>query len=253
MRIKSRIFPILSVITFALLSTAACKKDNTVQGPAVAPLSFVFQNRVNQEPVELGVGSYTNANGNAFSFDMLKYYISNIVLVTDDGKEVALNNHSLIDAANLGSEQLQFDSIPKGHYTSMRFQLGIDSLHNHNLDQAGDLDPVNGMFWSWNTGYIFLKHEGTYRNANNEWDQLLFHYGTDGALTAVELALPDVNLDDNGKKIYLNFDFYKLYSSPNIMDFDIDHIRQSASYTDRDWLAKQMENVPGAFSVDRVE
>ncbi|MBK8557699.1 MAG: hypothetical protein IPL65_19005 [Lewinellaceae bacterium] len=200
MRIKSRIFPILSVITSALLSTAACKKDNTVQGPAVAPLSFVFQNRVNQEPVELGVGSYTNANGNAFSFDMLKYYISNIVLVTDDGKEVALNNHSLIDAANLGSEQLQFDSIPKGHYTSMHFQLGIDSLHNHNLDQAGDLDPVNGMFWSWNTGYIFLKHEGTYRNANNEWDQLLFHYGTDGALTAVELALPDVNLDDNGKR-----------------------------------------------------
>ena len=37
----------------------------------------------------------------------------------------------------------------------------MDSADNVSGAQAGALDPVNGMFWTWTTGYVMAKLEGT--------------------------------------------------------------------------------------------
>ena len=41
------------------------------------------------------------------------------------------------------------------------FLLGVDSLTNVSGAFGGDLDPIKGMYWAWNSGYINLKLEGT--------------------------------------------------------------------------------------------
>lgn len=43
---------------------------------------------------------------------------------------------------------------------SISFLLGVDSLTNVSGSFGGDLDPIKGMYWAWNSGYINLKLEG---------------------------------------------------------------------------------------------
>lgn len=50
--------------------------------------------------------------------------------------------------------------VPAGEYAGMELLLGVDSLQNEIGTQTGDLSPVHGMFWDWNTGYLMVKAEG---------------------------------------------------------------------------------------------
>lgn len=38
--------------------------------------------------------------------------------------------------------------------------IGIDSMQTVKTNFSGALDPINGMFWTWNSGYINVKIEG---------------------------------------------------------------------------------------------
>ena len=38
--------------------------------------------------------------------------------------------------------------------------LGIDSITHEQYSLKGDLDPMQGMYWTWKSGYIFFKLEG---------------------------------------------------------------------------------------------
>ena len=44
--------------------------------------------------------------------------------------------------------------------TPFDLYLGVDSVLNYNGVHEGALDPINGMYWTWQTGYIHCKLEG---------------------------------------------------------------------------------------------
>lgn len=50
--------------------------------------------------------------------------------------------------------------VAKGSIDSVSFWIGVDSLTNVSGILEGDLDPINGMYWAWNSGYINFKIEG---------------------------------------------------------------------------------------------
>ncbi|RQP10968.1 MAG: hypothetical protein EAS52_22215 [Parapedobacter sp.] len=56
--------------------------------------------------------------------------------------------------------QLVLDSVPPSTYIGWEFLLGVDSLRNLQGDQSGALDPAHNMYWSWKTGYIFMRFKG---------------------------------------------------------------------------------------------
>jgi hypothetical protein len=59
---------------------------------------------------------------------------------------------------------------------SLRFLLGVDSLqHEMGIIENG-LSPVNGMYWAWQSGYIFVKWEGYIQN-KKEIQPFTFHLG----------------------------------------------------------------------------
>jgi hypothetical protein len=119
--------------------------------------------------------------------------------------------------------------------------------------QEGDLDPIHGMIWTWNTGYIFFKHEGQFLDQNMMPQQLLYHYGTDQAYTQVQLTLPSLELKSTSKKWWLNFDLNKLYSTPNIIDFNNNNIHESIVAEDDKWKKQLRENFPNTFSFVKAE
>jgi hypothetical protein len=247
---------LLKLVVFILLASGCKKTEETVQEIIVKETGTVnlsISNTVDGIPVEMNQLIYTNTAGNLYSVGLLKYYLSNFVLVKQDGSKEVFNQYELIDAELSGSGEILLADIKNGTYKSIIFNIGVDSLRNHKGDQTGDLSPQNGMIWTWNTGYIFLKHEGSYVNSSSENNNLMIHYGTDVAFTTVEVAIDDLVIEGNSKKLKLAFDLNKLYSSPNQVDFNDDDNMQSNGNSDLLWISRVRDNFNDSFIFKGIE
>ncbi len=119
-----------------------------------------FNHKIGLKELKLMDEKYINDFGEGMIIAKFKYYISNIVLTGDGGKTAAIAASPwLIDEADSSSKSIHISS-PFTNITSIQFQVGIDSIKNVSGVQTGSLDPLKGMFWTWNTGYIFAKLEG---------------------------------------------------------------------------------------------
>lgn len=230
-----------------VVAISSCRKDLDTKCKSFTRVSVT--NVIGSEEFHLD-SIYTNAAGENYSAYLLKYYFSQMALVNENGERVALYAHELIDQATPSSMQLGQVEIPDGHYTAIEFNLGVDSLNNHSGDQAGDLDPLFGMIWTWNTGYIFLKHEGYFTSSTNGSQQpLIYHFGTDRALTPISLPI-ELHVEGNNSIIQLQFDLNKLYSDPNTIAFTNNNNHQSLSASDIPWINALRVNFPNTFTAN---
>ena len=138
------------------------------QDTGLVPLFIKFDNIAGSRDLVLNTGNYANASGESLSISQLQYFISNIKLRRTDGKEYATNQddgYFLIQESVPATHMVKL-KVPEGDYNQLTFVLGVDSLRNTmNISKrTGVLDPAssmdNGMYWSWNSGYIFFKMEG---------------------------------------------------------------------------------------------
>lgn len=244
------LFYLLMASCFVLI--ASCKQPIApVPTPTNANVNIHFNHKVNGATIIQDTLLYTNASGNLFSVHLLKYYVSNIILVKDDGSEFKLNNYDLINAFDANYSNANASNVPNGTYTSMKFFIGVDSLRNHTGAQEGDLDPANNMFWSWSTGYVFFKHEGSFKDSSNNIQPLLFHLGNDRALSAIQIP---VSLVVNGedKIMNINFDITKMYNAP-LINFNFDNNHMSTSVSDSIWINNMIANMNDVFSFESVQ
>ena len=65
----------------------------------------------------------------------------------------------------------------KKNIKSISFCIGIDSLASVSGALSGDLDPSNGMYWAWQSGYINMKIEGTSSSCKTRKNSFNFHIG----------------------------------------------------------------------------
>ncbi len=113
--------------------------------------------------------TYYNANGEDVKFTTINYFISNISLSQADGKSYVVPQDSsyfiLRHTPETDQRTIVLRDIPAGRYTSISFTIGVDSLRNTMSieNRTGNLDvggAAKGMYWVWNSGYIFFKLEG---------------------------------------------------------------------------------------------
>lgn len=106
----------------------------------------------------------------------LKFYVSDINL-KKSGKTVFKTPEKsyLIDSEN--RLKIDFDKNSTEDFDEIQFNIGIDSLTNVSGAMGGDLDPVNGMYWSWQSGYINFKIEGNSENSGAVHKDFQFHIG----------------------------------------------------------------------------
>ena len=138
--------------------------------PATGSMQLRFDNVVGNKDLELTKGMYTNAAGEQFTVTKLAYFVSNIRLQRTDGSTYVVpqdSSYFLVEEANLPSQTITINNVPAGDYTGVSYLLGVDSLRNTmNISRrTGVLEPGgghnSGMYWDWNSGYIFFKLEGT--------------------------------------------------------------------------------------------
>lgn len=145
----------------------ACQ-SNDVAATERGSLRLIFDNVMGDQDLSLTTNTYKNELGESFTVTKFNYFVSNFRLRREDGTEYVLpqdNNYFLIEEGKPASQTVTLANVPVGNYTALSFLIGIDSTRSMaDLSQrTGVLDPGsnNGMYWDWNSGYIFLKLEGT--------------------------------------------------------------------------------------------
>ena len=129
---------------------------------------------------------YVNEHGDTLSIDLFRFYMTNISLAGNHNPQ-NINSH-LYDLADSNTHSFILKGLPSGRYTSIQFTLGVDSIANTNGANDGDLDPVNGMYWAWNSGYIMAKLEGHSKVCKTLHHAFEFHIG--GYLPPYNTARP---------------------------------------------------------------
>ena len=196
------IFIAAIAVTFLFSS---CKKDDVPEYNAnvKADLSVEFDNVAGSSDLQLNTGTYTNAVAQSFKVTKLKYYVSNFKLTNVDGTVYTVPQkdcYFLIDESVASSHDPVLN-IPEGEYKNISFVLGVDSLRN-TMDvsqRTGDLDvsaAAADMYWSWNSGYIFFKMDGTSPDITAMGGVFQYHVGGFGGYsTATTNNLKTFTLD----------------------------------------------------------
>jgi len=150
----------------SLLTVSSCTKKDPPQSPVpavdtngTASVKFEFANKVGSEKLSLNDKWYKNESGDSFQVKKFNYYISNITLVGKTKTYVEQESYHLLQQDSLPTLTFDLKNVPYGEYESISLMIGVDSARNVSGAQTGALDPINGMFWTWKTGYIMLKFE----------------------------------------------------------------------------------------------
>lgn len=184
-------------------------------------LTIQFENYVGDKLLKLDSATYNNQLGQSYIISKFKYYIGNIHLIKKDGSEYSSSDYFLINEEEPASKQITLSNIPDGEYSSMSFILGVDSIHNCSGAQSGALDPMNAMFWAWNTGYIFLKLEGQSQVSQSPGKLLEFHIGgykePNNCIRKINLNI-NLNTSKNSS-LKIKTDVAEIFKTPVAIDF----------------------------------
>lgn len=154
------------------------------------------------------------------SITKLKFYLSHLSFYKDE-KLVWQDNTAayLMDAENEMSIKLPIKKDIE--FNAIKFGLGVDSITNVAGALDGDLDPLKGMYWTWQSGYVNFKLEGNMHNSKSEEQKFEYHLGGySGENNSYNTIALDV---ENSDKIKVSLDLDKFLSNwyveayPNIM------------------------------------
>lgn len=163
-----------------LMVLTSCQKELNFD-PVKEPdhnLVINFKAIVDTSALEFGT-EYRNFFDEPYKVSAFKFYVHAIQMInTDSGKvfELPKNKYYLVDFADSASTKIKIGVNPY-KYNRIAFTIGVDSARNVSGAQTEALDPGKGMFWTWNTGYIMAKLEGTSPVAATPNNAFEYHIG----------------------------------------------------------------------------
>lgn len=257
------------ISAFFLFVLISCKKESNpaYNSSTKAPITIEFDNVVGSSDMILDNQTYTNANNEQFSISMFKYFISNIVLTKTDGTKYTVpqdSSYFLIDESNTASLSPRIN-VPEGEYAAVEFLLGVDSLRNTKdiSQRTGVLDPTgeaSGMYWSWNSGYIFFKMEGNSPVSTQVGNIFHYHIGLFGGYstpTLNNLKKITINLSTRGvakvktgkvANVHLLVDALKMFNGPTNISIATHSVVMASPFS-----AQIANNYANMFEHDHTE
>jgi hypothetical protein len=186
-------------VSLLLLTAISCQKELKFdKGPRKDHnLILKFKPVVQFDSIPLVLGQpYTNFFGETYTPTAFKFYIHGIEMINDDSNKVyrvPADQYYLVDFGDSASTEVKVAILPYT-YNKIAFTIGVDSASNVSGAQTGALDPAKGMFWTWSTGYIMAKLEGTSPSSSESGNKFEFHIGgfsgADNVIRKVTLLYP---------------------------------------------------------------
>ena len=146
--------------------------------PQYKTIKIHFKPVFGSENLVLDDKKYVTVHADTVSISTFRFYISQIQCVFDDGSTYdEPSSVHLLDAEK--EESLSFDlkNVPDKPIRFVTYNIGVDSLANVSGALTGALDPISGMYWAWNTGYINAKIEGKSSSCKTKKNVFEFHIG----------------------------------------------------------------------------
>lgn len=185
----------------------ACGGDAETQD-----VELTFAAAVGDEPAACGE-TYEGVGASETTVEIsdLRFYVSNVYLVGEDGDDLPLHldrddDWQLEDVALLDFEDgtaacSEFGTPDENHtvvgdvevgdYTGLRFDLGVPYGLNHlDVDNADPPMNLHALQWNWRDGYIFLKVDLLTEREPPD-DRFIVHLGSTGCGAGPPLEPPD--------------------------------------------------------------
>ena len=124
-------------------------------------------------PLELGKPVWDPDLGDSLTIDILRFYVGQFAL----GEAEVLPGYHLVDLEDPASLTLELPEPAAPGAGDLSFSLGVDSLTSVSGAMAGDLDPMHGMYWAWQSGYINFKLEGHTPRCPARKNRFQYHLG----------------------------------------------------------------------------
>jgi hypothetical protein len=163
---------LLFAIIAATLFLGGCKKDNdpTIPGGGNGGnlddnyLTVVFTATANSKNFHLADSFSNTSEGFNYTFDLLKFYVSQFRLIKDDSSEFLVKDVDMIDFRK-DAPHLSFTvKMPAGTYSKVKFGIGVDSATNMkdplSFDATSPLSSIKGTYWDMGSQYRFMLIEG---------------------------------------------------------------------------------------------
>ncbi len=237
---------------FVLLSSNGCKDDpapvpseTQVNGwdtitnfsglvvPKTGSITIDLAHYFDGSALEFASKYYVNAAGDTFTINDLRYYFTNVTLISPNGDKTNLKNYHLIDAKQASTKTFTIPNVPAGNYTGMTVLLGVDPERNHSGLQEGALDPSWSMFWTWSTGYIFYRINGNVTGGKT----YSYDIGGDNNLPTNALDLKSFKVKSSAAKLSIDMNIAEMFKKPTNFSFVTDGL---AIHTDTDPAAKKL-------------
>lgn len=163
---KYNLLSLMTLLAIAMFTIGCSKDDDDIppinENTGSLEISYDYVWGMAQDPFSLNTTLTHPRTGEELTFSTLKFYISNVKLKDTEGNWwVHPESYFLVDAFSASRSKFTIEGIPSKTYVEMQYTVGVDSLRNVSGAQTGALAVSGGMFWSWNTGYIMIKAEGT--------------------------------------------------------------------------------------------
>jgi hypothetical protein len=179
---------------------------------------------------------FSETINDSVSIQSLRFYLSDINLIKNGRKIYQVKNQpNLIDI----SKKLQVKLFTKSEleFDAIQFDIGVDSLSQVSGAMGGDLDPMKGMYWSWQSGYINFKLEGKSNICNTRNHVFQFHIG--GYISPYNsiqhIILPiqnktNINIKLNIKKLLSQIDLKNLNQIMSPSEKSVEISKQFANF-----------------------
>ncbi len=219
----------LAVLAFFLSFLFACSDSDSDEPQTV---TIPFAAKIGNQVVECGTNKvYSNLgadNTGSIEIADFRLYLYDIALIDRNGDVQPLtlqqntwqndnlvlldfeNAQGLCSNNNAVTNTTITGEVPEGDYVGLQFTLGVPAEKNHQ-NNATAASPLNipPLFWSWQTGYKFIRLDmKTNRPARDEADRQFWfiHLGSTGCVGSNNQQAPTSPCSNpNRPKITLNY------------------------------------------------
>lgn len=191
---------------------------------------------------------YVLDQGDTLKISKFNVFLSGIQLVGTTSTLSESNSYHLIRTHQPNTLGFNWTTAETGTFQALKLTIGIDSARNCSGVQTGDLDPAyaSDMFWSWTTGYIFLKLEGNSPQSKNFNQFVEYHIGGFSGIykTQKTITIPfntpiaiasgmqkQISLKLDIKQLFKGINTIKISEQPSILSIGSKAAQFSANFT----------------------
>jgi hypothetical protein len=173
--------------------------------------------------------TYNHIDGYRLLLEDFRGYVSNITLYDENDSAFVIQEIALLNWFN--DPQLTITSAPRT-IKRISFSLGIPASINTNTDPTTypNSSPLSvggaaGMFWTWNSGYIMAKLEGSSNQSGASTKTILYHVG---GFKGINSVLKTISPSFNGAtanvsstvspEVHIKCDVMEWFKNPNTIN-----------------------------------